>query len=91
MRLKASDCRSARRLVLRRGDLDAVGRSWLDVHLRLCAECREVARAFEMIEAGPGETAPLSQRRSQEIYDRLVPVVHEITWAVLILSRLRIK
>lgn len=79
MRSASPECNHYHREMLRRNELDAVQRGRLDVHLRLCAECRDLSDGLAMVEAGPGVIQPLSSERCQAIYSRLVPAVHEIT------------
>ncbi len=73
-----SECRSIRRDLLRRNELDAVRRGQLNVHLRRCAACREIAQDLTSIEAGIGEIAVIDEDRKQRIYAQLVPAVNEI-------------
>jgi len=75
----ARACRDARRSLVARERLDAAGRAELDLHLRRCRECRALAEDLDRVEAGAGEIPQLSDDASRAIYDRLVPLVHEVS------------
>ena len=45
------ECRQAKRDLLRRGEIDAVARSRMELHLRRCESCRQVADDLAAIEA----------------------------------------
>ncbi|MDJ0763997.1 MAG: FecR domain-containing protein [Myxococcota bacterium] len=79
MRRGSVECRTVRRDMLRRADIGAVQRARLDVHLKRCPACREIARHFELIEAGANEISYLDKSQKQAIYNRLIPVVNEKT------------
>jgi TolA-binding protein len=72
------DWRRTRRDLLRRDGLDAASRGRLDVHLRRCSACGELARALALLERGPELPPPITEESTREIYDRLIPAVHEI-------------
>lgn len=72
------DCRRARRDLLKQDALDAVGRGRLELHLRRCSACAELARGLALVEKGHELPPPIGEDTTREIYDRLVPVVHEI-------------
>lgn len=74
-----TQCRRIRRDLLRRDKLDAVGRSRLDVHLRRCEDCRDLAHSMELIE-NPGFKIPeLDAERRDAIFARLAPTVERLT------------
>ena len=79
MKRELKDCLAARRHISHQHNLDAVRRSWLDLHLKRCEACWDVAQGFEAIEAGFGEVDEIDDAARQAIYTKLVPVVHEIT------------
>jgi len=72
------DCRRARRDLLRRDALDAVGRGRLELHLRRCPVCARLAEGLARVEQGHELPPPISEEAARQIYDRLVPAVHEI-------------
>ncbi|MBW2275989.1 MAG: FecR domain-containing protein [Deltaproteobacteria bacterium] len=72
------DCRRARRDLIKQDSLDAVGRGWLDLHLRRCPECAVLAAGLAQIEKARELPPPITEESTRKIYDRLVPVVHEI-------------
>jgi tetratricopeptide (TPR) repeat protein len=73
-----ADCRSFRRDIPRRDELDPVDRGRLDLHLRRCDGCRRLTERFAAIEAGPAEIPPVSEERINAIHDRLIPLAHEL-------------
>jgi TolA-binding protein len=72
------ECRRAREDVLRRDRLDAVRRGRLALHLKRCDTCRAASEELERIESAKAGLAPLPDERAREIYDGLVPSVHQI-------------
>ena len=71
-------CRNARRDLLRRDQLDAVNRGRLDVHLRLCEHCSDIANEFSLIDSNFQRIPQPSQEKLQAIYCGLEPAVREI-------------
>jgi tetratricopeptide (TPR) repeat protein len=79
MKQMFSNCREVRRNLLRIDALDAVERGFMDMHMKRCSVCRDIAQGLALIEAGPGEIEEISEERIQNVYRRLIPAVHEIS------------
>lgn len=81
MRKVDYDCRHSLRDLARRQELDAILATHLELHLKRCARCQDLAEQLAVVEAGPGEPPPMDQERQKAIYNRLLPVVNELTAA----------
>ena len=79
MNLLRSSCSDVRRHLLRLDELDAVERGVLEIHLRRCKECARITAEFSRIETSSLEPTEVTEERQRDIYNRLVPAVHEIT------------
>ena len=78
MRIRERECRHAQGDLLRHDDLDAVRRGRLALHLKRCETCRTAAEGLARIESASVELHPITEERSRQIYDNLVPAVHQI-------------
>jgi TolA-binding protein len=78
MRGAERECRRARSDLLRHDDLDAVRRGRLVLHLKRCDACRAAADGLRLMEAAAPGLEPLGEAGSRQIYDGLVPAVHQI-------------
>jgi len=78
MRSRERECRRAQGDLLRHDDLDAVRRGRLTLHLKRCETCRAAAEGLARIESAAVELQSLTEERSRQIYDNLVPAVYQI-------------
>ncbi len=79
MKQMSSNCQEVRRNLLRMDGLDAVERGFMQMHMKRCSACSDIAQGLALIEAGPGEIEEISEERIQNVYRRLIPAVHEIS------------
>ncbi len=79
MNIRAAKCSDVRRDLLRLDQLTAVDMGILEIHLRRCPECHRIAEEFSTIEMSRIPLDEVTEERQRDIYNRLVPAVHEIT------------
>ncbi len=79
MNLLKLTCADARRHLLRMDELDAVGKGLVEIHLRRCEACARIADEFNRIETGAAPRGEVTEEQKRNIYNRLVPAVHELT------------
>lgn len=79
MNLLKLTCADARRHLLRMDALDAIEKGLLEIHLRRCEACARIADEFNRIETGAALPDDVTEEQKRDIYNRLVPAVHEIT------------
>ncbi len=78
MRRLDRECRHARRDLARQAELNVVDQKRLDVHLNLCADCRQVAEDFALITAGPGPIETVTENNQRRLYNQIAPAIYEI-------------
>lgn len=79
MNVKRTTCSNVRRDLLKLDQLTAVDRGILEIHLRRCPECHRIADEFSTIEMSSLPLEEVTAERQRDIYNRLVPAVHELT------------